>query len=211
MQQWLKARSGKMLVAIFSLWSLVGCVLYPTTRVYYKPILSAKASDLTAIAGQSCGYHKAKFDGLRKQLKANNTVVNLYPEYGEGSNLKVTLVLEEMGESTRPDLQTQFYLKVPRLTEGSSAEESLIEDNSTTKAAPDYQSLYPHQAELIYAQHSVNSVGQSIKRTGYSVTFEWQHEAPEQLSFYLDMAGELSEFQFELVEQPDIYYSSINC
>ncbi|MDK9737970.1 hypothetical protein KI655_11750 [Vibrio sp. D404a] len=76
---------------VFSLVTmLAGCVLYPTTRDYYKPVVKLGQVE-TASAG--CGYHKAKYDGLEQ--RAGGITVRAYPHFSlEENTLSLTLSTE---------------------------------------------------------------------------------------------------------------------
>lgn len=68
---------------------LAGCVLYPTTREYYKPVVTEGQKP---VASASCGYHKAKHDGASQQYIEH--LVSVYPSRDEDNSITITAVLE---------------------------------------------------------------------------------------------------------------------
>ncbi len=79
----------RKLVTVSLIAILSGCVLYPTTRDYYKPIVQIGQVE-TASSG--CGYHKAKYDALEQT--AGDITVRVYPSLASEKTLIVNFGLE---------------------------------------------------------------------------------------------------------------------
>jgi cytochrome c biogenesis protein ResB len=80
----------KTLINISLISMLTGCVLYPTTRNYYKPVI---AEGQVEAASAACGYHTAKYDGIEQQN--DNMLVGVYPHFeAEGNTLTLTFATE---------------------------------------------------------------------------------------------------------------------
>ena len=84
----------KKLVTVSLITMLTGCVLYPTTRHYYKPIVQAGQAE-TASSG--CGYHKAKYDALEQTVEG--ITVRVYPSLSSEKTLMVNFGLESSQDS----------------------------------------------------------------------------------------------------------------
>ncbi|RTZ18379.1 hypothetical protein EJ063_05870 [Vibrio aquaticus] len=84
-----------LLIAVLTL-TLGGCVLYPTTRDYYKPVAE---QDQTPAASMGCGYHKAKHDGLQQQYDGHT--IHVYPSRDNENGITVVAVLESDNEESK--------------------------------------------------------------------------------------------------------------
>ncbi|MEF1279642.1 hypothetical protein QTO05_10880 [Vibrio fortis] len=78
----------RKLVTVSLITMLTGCVLYPTTRDYYKPIVQVGQAE-TASSG--CGYHKAKYDALEQTV--GDITVRVYPSLSSEKTLMVNFGL----------------------------------------------------------------------------------------------------------------------
>tara|TARA_Y100001956_G_C4093650_1_gene174127 strand:- start:226 stop:738 length:513 start_codon:yes stop_codon:yes gene_type:complete len=157
---------------------LAGCVLYPTTRDYYKPI--AKQGQLPA-ASASCGYHKAKHDGL-EQGYANHKI-SVYPTRDAENAISVVTVLESSSEQSEIN-DTQVITESGAIMAGESK-------TRLTSKYLDSEGIYRSWYEVTYPP---------LKVTPEHLTI-----------LISDESGKTLEFVFERTTQDDIYYSSINC
>jgi hypothetical protein len=157
---------------------LSGCVLYPTTREYYKPIV---AKGQTEVASTSCGYHKAKYDGIAQQYSEHK--VTLFPSRDEDNSISITAVLESTLDHNKL-VDAEVVTESGALMSGPSLFQ-------LTSKNVDSQGVYRSWFEAKYPP---------IKTTPQQLTI-----------LVTDEDGKQIEFHFEHASQDDIYYASINC
>ncbi|WP_159737058.1 hypothetical protein [Vibrio atypicus] len=165
------------LVALVSI-VLSGCVLYPTTRDYYKPVV--KQGQSPAISA-SCGYHKAKYDGLEQQYAGRT--VRVYPTRDDENAITVIAVMESTHEEN--------HLVHTQVVTDSGALMTLANQTKLTSKYLDSEGVYRSWYETKYPPLKVTPEQMTIMVT--------------------DEGGKRIEFSFEHALQNDIYYSSINC
>lgn len=165
------------LVAILSTL-LAGCVLYPTTREYYKPVLK---QGQTEVASRSCGYHKAKHDGIAQSYSEH--LVSVYPSSDTDNSISIVAVLE-----TKVEQNKLVHAEV--VTESGALMSGPSQFQLTSKYY-DGQGIYRSWFEAKYPPLKAKPEQLTILVT--------------------DEDGKSLEFNFEHTSQSDIYYSSINC
>ena len=186
----------KWLNALLMASSLTGCVVYPTERVYLQPIIHTATSNTAAselVASQSCGYHAAKYDGLKQTL--SDSTMTVYPSYVEDESLSFTLVARSSVADSADALQMKENIRV------------VIND--------DKSSVYPFAVVQIFERRQ----GEVISRW-YKAEIEVPAKNVRSLGIYvkpfmqMDTSGAEPpeiEFNFEKATVSDIYYGSINC
>lgn len=161
--------------------TLSACAVFPTTRTYFKPMNANNDSELAK--SQSCGYHKAKYDGLTKTLA--DTDISIFPHWEEGVLLSATVYLQtaDFGHELTPD-------------------------NVNMSVNDGADVLLPMAVSLQHRRATDEGDKESI---WYQVEFNIPVDEIDTMRFnYVDKQG-AAEFEFKKVKQSDIYYASINC
>ncbi|QUM76291.1 hypothetical protein HWV00_08710 [Moritella sp. 24] len=173
----------KQLICIFvMLTTLSACAVFPTTRIYFKPMNANNDSELAK--SQSCGYHKAKYDGLKKTV--GDTDISIFPHLVEGENLSAVLFLETTNFGTEVDVDDVYII-----VNGSNKAliPSLV---SSVSRRPNAEG----DKEMIWYKLEFNIVVDEID----TLRLDYRIQPEKRV-----------EFEFKKTEQSDIYYASINC
>jgi len=164
-------------VALLSIL-LAGCVLYPTTREYYKPVVEGSQIE---VASTSCGYHKAKHDGIAEQYAEHK--VSLFPSRDKDNSISITAVLESTLEHNKL-IDAEVVTESGALMSGPSLFQ-------LTSKHYDSEGIYRSWFEAKYPPLKTKPEQLTILVT--------------------DEDGKKLEFHFVHTTQDDIYYASINC
>ncbi|MGB1320230.1 MAG: hypothetical protein ACPG5L_04830 [Vibrio gallaecicus] len=73
----------QLFITLLATSFITGCVVYPTERTYFKPV---ESQQLELTKSQSCGYHRAQYDGLK------NGEMSVFPDDREQAPLRVLIV-----------------------------------------------------------------------------------------------------------------------
>ncbi|MEH0758880.1 hypothetical protein H4F20_04245 [Vibrio sp. 16] len=76
------------LAVLFSV-VLSGCVVFPTTRDYYKPVVMQSQS---AVPSSACGYVKTRLDGIEQAT--DHYGVSVFPSKDSENGISITALLE---------------------------------------------------------------------------------------------------------------------
>ncbi|MCW8330263.1 hypothetical protein MD588_15750 [Photobacterium sp. SDRW27] len=169
------------------LTTLLGCVAYPTTRVYFEP----NPADGAPVATSGCGYHTTKKDSLERAV--GDVMINVQPEYVKGENLKVTVVVKNEFSYIALDSE---QISV----EGITGSKTLYPiDVATMLQLPSKSMPYYSQWYVLSYPVTVNDVDK------FNLTIPVENTALPTLK------SNLLSFGFKKIEKEDFYYNSINC
>jgi hypothetical protein len=158
---------------------LTGCVLAPVSRTYYEP----NKLDGTPTPSQSCGYHRAANDGLKRSIL--NIEIYVFPRYIEGEPLQVNVLIQK---------GPQEVVLNPKNIQLISSGHSFPPESVMVKDAGPYfyKSIqYRFPAPAAGDMISILPLPEFINERQYGI----------------DVAA----FRFSRVTKLDIYYGSINC
>lgn len=178
----IETKMKQLFCALLMLTTLSACAVFPTTRTYFKPMNANNDSELAK--SQSCGYHKAKFDGLKKTV--GSTEVSIFPRLVEGEMLSAVI-----------------------FSESSLFGREVSADALNITVSGSDETLKPSLVSFIARR--TNDAGDK-EMVWYKVEFSISVDDIDTLRFNYEIKqGTDTKFEFKRVEQSDIYYASINC
>lgn len=175
------------LIMFAVLTMLIGCVAYPIQRTYFAP----DYGEGTPVATSGCGYHTTKKDALERTV--GGVTITVMPEYIDGENLKLTLLLQSEGDYTSLSPEAVSV-------SGAGIENALYAvDIATTMLMPGKNEPYYRQWHSLSYPVLVNDI------SDLTVTI------PTSAIGLPKSEYKTITFGFSKTEKADFYYNSINC